>query len=224
MAGPPPPARRVPPGKHELRREFVAHHQRERILAAVADVVAAKGYRSVSVADIVKSARIARAKFYENFSSKEDCFLAAYDHATDEAIRRVTDACQETEASPSVRVVAGLTAFVGFLAEQPALARMCILEGPAAGPVGTARYEQAVERFVPLLAPAREAAPDPSQLPATVEEAVIGGTFWLIYDALLAGQPEPVTELLPQLVEFCLLPFLGAQAAAEAASIAKRPD
>ena len=219
-----PPTGRARPGKHELRREFVTHHQRERILRAVPGVIAERGYRSVSVADIVKAARIARAKFYENFSSKEDCFLAAYDRAVDEAVRRVRDACEETDSGSTVRVVAGLRALLEYLSEEPDIARMCIVEAPSAGPIGTERYEKAVTLFVPLLAPARDAAADSDTLPPTVEEAVIGGSFWLLYDALVRGQPERLTDLLPQLVEFCLLPFLGAAAASDAASMVEVPD
>ena len=223
MSGPPPPARRVPPGKHELRREVVAHHQRERILRAVAEAIASEGYRDVAVADIVKQAAIARAKFYDNFKSKEDAFLAAYDRAIEEAHRRVADACSD-DAPLAVRVTAGLSALLHYMDEEPALARMCIVEGPSAGAVGTARYEQAVKSFAPLLAPAREAAERPDELPGTVEEAVIGGTVWLIYEALLAEKPSPLQDLLPQLVEFCLLPFIGAKAAGEAASLVDAVD
>lgn len=224
MSGGPPPARRIRPGQHELRREVIAHHQRERILKAVADVVAEEGYHSVAVSDIVRRARIARAKFYENFSGKEDCFLAAYDRATDEAVQRVSDGCRYGEAPLPLRIGAGLLALLEFLGEQPALARIWIVEGPSIGPAGTARYEQAVKRFAPLLEPARTAAPRPDELPLTVEEAVIGGTFWLIYDALVSGQPGRLQDLLPQLVEFCLMPFLGAHAAGEAASLINVPD
>src|SRR5262249_55878216 len=157
------------PGKHELRREFVTHHQRERILGAVPGVVAERGYSATSVADIVKAARIARAKFYENFANKEECFLAAYDRSVDEAIHRVQEACGETDSGSVVRLVAGLRALLEFLTEEPATARMCIVEAPSAGPVGTERYDQAVRRFVPLLAPTRGVAEDETDLPPTVE-------------------------------------------------------
>ena len=59
-----------------------------------------RGYRAVTVADIVRRAGIARNTFYENFSSKEDCFLAAQDYAVEEALRRVVEAATEVESWP----------------------------------------------------------------------------------------------------------------------------
>jgi AcrR family transcriptional regulator len=75
----------MPPGRHPLPREFIAQHQRARIIAALAEETVEKGYRAVTVADIVRRAGIARNTFYENFSSKEDCFLAASETAVREA-------------------------------------------------------------------------------------------------------------------------------------------
>jgi AcrR family transcriptional regulator len=92
--------RRVQPGGHKLPREVVERHQRERILAGAAKAIAVEGYRQASVADIVKSAAIARARFYENFSSKQDCFFARYDEAMETALSTVSDACRE-QAEPS---------------------------------------------------------------------------------------------------------------------------
>jgi len=206
---------RTLPGGHELRREVVVHHQRERMLTAVAELVAERGYRVVTVADIVKRAAIARLRFYENFSSKQDCFLAAYDRALDEATRRVGEACERHPDSFPERVSAGLAALLDYAAAEPALARACIVEAPSLGAAMGGRREQALGAFAPLLDGARQEAE--GELPAGVEESVFDGLYWLLYDAILTGVPEHVEELRPQLVEFTLLPFLGAAAAAAAA-------
>ena len=81
----------MPPGKHQLPREFIAQHQRARIIAALAEETVEKGYRAVTVADIVRRAGIARNTFYENFRSKEDCFLATQEFAMTAALERVVD-------------------------------------------------------------------------------------------------------------------------------------
>lgn len=208
---------RVPPGGHQLRREVVVHHQRRRILTAAVDLVAERGYRAVTVADIVKRAATARLKFYENFSSKQDCFLAAYDGALAEATRRVEEATGAPGASFPERVSAGLAALLGYAAAEPALARACLVEAPALGPVMRGRREQALAAFVPLLRGGRQEAAE-AELPESVEESVLGGLYWLIYDAIFAAQPERIEELQPELVEFALLPFLGAAAARSAAA------
>jgi AcrR family transcriptional regulator len=122
----------VPPGRHALPREFVAQHQRARIIEALAEEIEDKGYRAVTVADIVRRAGVARNTFYEHFSSKEDCFLAASEYAVDEALRRVREAAAGIEGWPA-QVNAGLAAFLGYVVEQPALARTCVVEALAAG-------------------------------------------------------------------------------------------
>jgi AcrR family transcriptional regulator len=212
----PSPLTGVQPGGHQLRREVVVHHQRERILAAAVDLIAERGYRAVSVADIVKRAATARLKFYANFSSKQDCFFSAYDRGFDEAVRRVGEACGAPGASFPERVSAGLGALLDYIAAEPGLARACLVEAPSLGPAMQGRREQALAGFAPLLEGARQETGE-AELPESVEESVLGGLYWLIYNAILAGQPERIEELRPELVEFALLPFLGAAAAASAA-------
>src|SRR5690242_1472767 len=139
----------MPPGRHQLPREFIAQHQRARIIAALAEETVTRGYRAVTVADIVRRAGIARNTFYENFSSKQDCFLATQDYAVEEALRRVVDAATKVE-SWQERVDAGLAAFLGYVASEPALARTCIVEALSAGPASLARYEESLQSFIPL--------------------------------------------------------------------------
>lgn len=208
---------RVQPGGHQLRREVVVHHQRQRILAAAVDLVAERGYRAVTVADIVKRAATARLKFYENFSSKQDCFLVAYDAALAEATRRVEEATGAPGASFPERVPAGLAALLDYAAAEPALARACLVEAPSLGPVMQGRREQALDAFAPLLRGGREEVGE-AELPESVEESVLGGLYWLAYNAILSAPPEPIEELHAELVEFALLPFLGAAAARNAAA------
>lgn len=204
---------RVKPGGHKLRREVVIHHQRERILAAVVELVAERGYRAVSVAAIVKGARTGRLKFYELFDSKEDCFLAAYDAGIEEAGNRI-EAALATAADGALadRIDAGIRALLGFLDERPDLARAMVVEAPLLGAARSDRRKTTNAFFAPLLAGARDEAPR-RKLPADLEESVLDGLYWLLYDAILSGKPKRLTRLRPSLVEFALLPFVGPAAA-----------
>ncbi len=206
------------PGGHALRREVVVRHQRERILAAVIDVVAERGYRKTSVAAIIERAGVAKPKFYENFSSKEDAFLHAFDAGVAETGERLAAACEAAAPDIAARVDAGLAALLDFLAERPALARAVLLEAPLLGPALGERRAQVLAAFAPLLDGSREAAQESEGLPDNLEGTVLDGLYWLIYEAVLAGEPEPLTALRPALVEFALLPFLGPSAAADAAA------
>lgn len=171
-----------------------------------------KGYRAVTVADIVKRAGIARNTFYENFGSKEDCFLAAQQSAMSAALSRVVDAAGEIDDWPH-RVQAGLSAFLRYIVEEPALARTCMVDALAAAPTSVRYYEESLQAFISLFRLGRDVTPHGQELPETLEEALIGGVFWILYQRLLAQEPERVGDLLPELVEFALTPYLGAEAA-----------
>jgi AcrR family transcriptional regulator len=204
--------RRGQPGGHPLRAEVLAQHRRQRILAAAAEVVSEQGYRQVSVADIVKQAAIARSRFYENFSSKEDCFFALYDGVVEAALRAVKEACEGTPGDFPERVRAGLGALLAAMEEDRSLARACVVEGPAVGPPINDRFERMISDFAALLRAGRAGGGE-GELPGTVEETVVGGLYWLLYYALMEDRPKRLKSLLPQLAEFSLIPFLGAEAA-----------
>jgi AcrR family transcriptional regulator len=208
---------RVKPGGHDLRREVVVHHQRRRVLTAVAELVAEQGYRATTVSAIIKRAGIAKLKFYELFDSKQDAFLAAIDAGLAEAGERVSSACEGAGDSPAARVDAGIAALLAFCAERPALARAAILEAPSLGTEAGDRRAAALAAFAPLLAGAREQGGGGDELPADLEQSVLDGLYWLLYESLLSAKPKRIEKLRPALVEFALLPFLGPVAAAAAA-------
>lgn len=205
------------PGRQPLSREFIAQHQRARIIAALAEETAEKGYRAVTVAHIVKRAGIARNTFYENFGSKEECFLAAQQYAMSAALERVVAAAGEIEDWPR-RVRAGLAAFLTYVGEEPALARTCMVEALSAGTASVRYYEESQQAFVSLFKLGRDVSPRGADLPDTLEEALIGGVFWIIYQRLTGSGADQMTELLPELTEFILTPYLGAEAAGEVAA------
>jgi AcrR family transcriptional regulator len=211
--------RRPLPGRQQLPREFIAQHQRVRIVRALAEETADQGYRAVTVADIVRRAGIARNTFYENFSSKEECFLATQEFAMSAALERVVAAAGSFEQWP-LRVQAGLGAFLGYVVEEPALARTCMVEALSAGPAAVRYYEESQQAFVSLFRLGRDVSPHGASLPETLEEAIIGGVFWILYQRLTASRPEAIPELLPELVEFALTPYLGPEAADEVATAA----
>jgi AcrR family transcriptional regulator len=207
----------VKPGGHELRREVVVHHQRERILTATVELVAEVGYRAVTVAAILKRAAISKLKFYELYDSKEDAFLAALDSGLAEAGERVAAAIDGAGEDFAARADAGIGALLAFCAELPALAHAAVLEAPSLGPVAAGRHQQALAAFAPLFNGAREAAGRGS-LPDGLEQTTLDGLYWLLYEALLSGKPKRIEKLRRALVEFALLPFLGPVEAGRAAA------
>src|SRR6476661_7366266 len=66
-------------GNHGLTPEQVASSQRERVLAAMRELVAGRGYQAVPVTEVIRHAGVSRKTFYELYSGKEECFVAVYE-------------------------------------------------------------------------------------------------------------------------------------------------
>jgi len=215
----PPELARLPPGRHGLPREFVTHNQRERLIAGIAEAIAEHGYSGTTIAHITRAAAVSRRTFYEHFSSKDECFVASYDTVMTELRDRVSTAFDEAEEWPEA-IKAGIATMLEFLAAEPNLARLCVVEALVAGPAVVERYDAAIQSFVPYFKKGREGrSPEVlSRLSPTTEEALVGGMVSLISRRIIAGRTEELEELLPDLVEFTLTPYLGS---AEASKIAK---
>jgi AcrR family transcriptional regulator len=214
----PPELSRLPPGRHGLPREFVVHNQRERLIAGLAEAIAENGYASTTIAHITRHAAVSRRTFYEHFSSKDECFICAYDTVMEQLRERVDGAYQEQEEWPQA-IRAGIAAMLGFLAAEPNLARLSMVEALVAGPVVVERYDAAIRGLVPYLEAGREGrSPEVlARLSPTTEEALVGGMVSLISRRIIAGQTAELVQLLPDLVEFALTPYLGTAAAASVA-------
>jgi len=173
---------------------------------AMAELCAEQGYEATKIADIVRRAGVARKTLYDNFDGKEEVFLAAFDSAVEEVAGRIKEAGEEAGAEWEDRVAAGLRAFLAYVAEKPAAARMCLIEAMSATPAASARYDAAMGRFVELLG---RNAPADSGLPDTIEETLVGGVAWILHQQIRRGEAEQALDLMPQLLDFILSPYHG---------------
>ena len=208
----------LPAGRHGYSREQVAHHQRERLIAGLASAVADKGYAAVTLADITREAKVSRRVFYENFEGKEQCFLAAFEVVLDHLRELVVAAARPIGDWPG-RAIAATRAVLAFLASEPDLARLCLVESRGAGAAVTARFNEAVGEMVPLLRLGRAERPAGERpLPDSTEETTIGSLVSLAQRKIAAGEAAQLEDLLPDCAEFVLAPYLGA---AEATRLAR---
>jgi len=208
----------LPGGHHGLSREQILESQRERLLAAVAHEVAARGYRATTITEIVKFASVSTRDFYELFDGKEDCFLAAFDAVHDHVAELISTSAASEPDWPH-QVIAALRAVLGFFAAEPDLARLCLVESVSATPRIAIHFREAVLTGVSALARGRAELADPDSMLPEAESSIIGGAVSLATRSILAGDAEKLPELLPDLADFVLSPYLGAgRAAAIAAS------
>jgi AcrR family transcriptional regulator len=207
----------LPGGHHGLSRQQILDSQRERLLAAIAHEVAQRGYRATTITGIVKTASVSTRDFYEHFDGKEDCFLAAFDAVRDHLEELISGAVAEEPTWPD-KVVAALRAALEFLSADPDLARLCLIEPVSATPKTAIRFRQAVLACVPELERGRAELADGTSLPPSTEDSLLGGVISLITRSILAGETEKLPALLPDLVDFTLSPYLGAEPAASFAA------
>jgi len=205
---------RLPPGRHGLPRLFVAENQRERFLNGVVEAVAEHGWNATTIAKITAAAKISRRTFYEHFEGKEDCFGAAYEMIEAHVLDSMLAAPGAGEKWPD-RVRARLAALLDVLARDEAVARCFLIEPLAAGGEVAARYREAMGLVAATLRP----EPPPSELNMEVrDQALIGGIATLIVRRLNAGGAARLPELLSDLTELALAPYLGREEAKREAS------
>jgi len=194
----------LPSGRHGLPRSFVAANQRERIMTAVARTAAELGYGEMTVEAIIARAGVSRRTFYEHFKNKEDAFLAAYDAAVRAVVRQVRRAyLQETTAQARLR--AGIGAFLQFLASDPELARMCIVEVLAAGPRAIARRNETMRMFAEIIEDNIHELIPSCQRPALTAETIVGGIHEVVFSRILADRTGELPGLAGDLLAAILM-------------------
>src|SRR5579864_2968226 len=124
---------RLRPGPNGLPRGQVTEIQRSRMLTATVEAVEDVGYAGLTVAQVISRAKVSRKTFYDVFTDREDCFLAAFDQAIAQAGGVVAEA-YDGEAGWREGLRAGLFALLAFLDDEPGLARLCVVEALGAGP------------------------------------------------------------------------------------------
>jgi AcrR family transcriptional regulator/DNA-binding MarR family transcriptional regulator len=190
----------------------LAELQRRRILVAMARITCQDGLRSVTIAQILHSAKVGRRKFYELFDDREDCLLAVFNEAVSTAEQRVAG-CADDAASWAERLRGALHALLEFFDEEPELARVCVVHAMAgARPVLTRRREVLFD-LAHLVDGGRAVRRSTTELPALTAEGVVGAVFSLIYDRLMAPEQTRLTDLLNPLMAIVVLPYLGAAGA-----------
>jgi AcrR family transcriptional regulator len=190
--------RELPRGPHRLRREVVEASQRERMLDAVVQAVAEKGYSSTTVADVVSRAGVSRKTFYEHFRDKEECFLAAYDEGVEILMAQIR-AAGEGASNFQEKMRARVGAYLTLLVEEPAFARAYLIEVFAAGEAALERRREVHGKLAKfgheLNEEARREFPELPEVPDEVFVAAFGAVNELLYTYVSEGRTSKLLEL-----------------------------
>jgi AcrR family transcriptional regulator len=207
----------LPSGRHELPRGFIVKSQRERIVDAIAMIVAEKGLARLTIPEIAQRANISHQTFYEMYETKQDALLGAQKAAMRQAQLVIAEAHDAHRDSWPEAVVAGLRALVGFVVSEPAHAHLNLIDTFVASPASIEVRAQSLQAFAAYLRPEQGQLPGGAQAPAIAAEATAGG-IWEIFRAYVnRGRLAQLADAYPQLVYLALAPFLGAEQAARVA-------
>jgi AcrR family transcriptional regulator len=205
---------RAPQAYNGLQRERLGELQRARILSAAFEVVCERGAANVSVAHVVERSGVSRRTFYEQFTDREDCLLAAFEQALAAASARVLPAYR-SGGSWRERIRTGLVALLSFLDEESSIARVLIAESLASGPRVLERRGRVIAQVTSAIDEGRSQARTDT-VPPLAAEGVVGGVLAVIQARLEPSgrrDAQPLVTLTNPLMGMIVLPYLGQAAA-----------
>ncbi len=216
-------------------RELVENH-RQRILLAVAELAAEKGYRATTRVDVQRRAGIDAEAFKRVFVDKRDAFAALLEERLQHLTAVTAGAFFAADAWPE-RIWWSGRVFAQVMEQNPAAAHVGFVEVHAAGASAAQRnddlvlaftlflqqgYEyqaQAEERDAQPRADGRDAQPARSARPQTPQrpkppsrvalEAIAATNFEFAYHQIRGGRASEFSGLLAHVTFLCLAPFVG---------------
>ncbi len=194
--------KRLRPGRGTPRKE-AERNQRERLFGAMVATVAEKGYEATTVADLVELSGVSRSAFYRHFEDKQACFLATVEAMVEPTLERLRG---EDGGAPGVeRARKAFATFIETIVEQPAAAKMCIVEAYAAGSAGAELVDRMFESATDVAVDLLEQVPEREGMPRELVRSIVGGVQKVIHKRLYRGQEQELLELIPQLWDwiFC---------------------
>lgn len=194
----------LPRGRHRLTREQVLGAQRERLMAAITELLAASGYAAVRVGAVAERAGVSRAAFYECFEDKDACAFAAYDRFIDVLLSRL--AATERSERWDEFMTRLLEAYLGTLAQDLVVARAFQVEMDAVGREARERRRTALLRFAEFLRTERERLAQADRglepLPGTAYLGVVYAVRQIASDSLEAERSPDLVGLVSELSEW----------------------
>ncbi len=211
------------PGPSDLEHDAIASNQRSRLIGAMIEEVAQRGYSGATLARLVALAGVSKRAFHELFGTKEAYFLATYDAIVGNAVRRIR-AAYRSEGDWQARLCAGFAAYAAEVVEEPKAARLVLVEALGAGPAAVARMRRTRLIFEGMVSASFGEAPDGVTLPPLIAKAIVCGVERITRQRLLAGEVEELPALAEELLAWALSYCTPAAAGLGAVSSAEQCD
>ena len=193
--------RKLPRGGAALDPQSVERVHRERLQAAVVELIAKQGYAATTVEDLTGAAGVSTTGFYALYRNKRECVVDTWDALLAELDGELAAATQQAQAS-SDTTPAGLRAQLGEVigalctaaVRRPAATQVLLQEAGSLGADGPARRHQVVDALQRRLA---EATTVPIAAVATA--TVAAGTVAVVEQRLRTGKQRSLRSAGPDL-------------------------
>ena len=195
----------LPRGRHNLSRDDVLDSQRTRLIRAMLDCVAERGYPATTVGDVVAAARCSRNAFYELFEDKEACYIAASDETGAQMLAALVSAAQQEESWLDA-LRSGTRSYLRWWVDNPQYAAAYLIDLPTAGRRALEQRDRVYAGFATmfegLAARARAEQPLLPPLPPLAPRLLVMSITELIAQEVRQGRVASLMELEDQLVRF----------------------
>jgi AcrR family transcriptional regulator len=173
---------------------------RGRLLVAALEGIGDVGWADLTIAEIVRRARVSKRTFYEHFATREACLLALYESVSSLVLDEL-DAAVERVPRGEGRVEVGATFYLTRLQERPRVVRTLVIEILHLGSAGLAIRRRVMRRFAVFLQREINATGRRPPISLAVATAIVGGINELTLEALEEDRIDRLSELVGPITE-----------------------
>lgn len=162
--------------------------QRERLIAGMIATAHRHGYASANVSQVIAHAGVSRPTFYEYFTDKDDCFIAAHREISRFLIWEIRRAV--AAEAPEQAVQAAIRELIRLSEEYPDRAGFLANEAMAGGWRGMDERDRLIDGIAQVVEHARARVPPRTPTPDLPVQLVIGAGRWLLAPPLRRGERD----------------------------------
>jgi AcrR family transcriptional regulator len=183
--------------------------ERDRIGAALIELVAARGYQWTNVDHVIEQAGVDRATFARHFESLEDCFVATWE-GVDRELSRLMAAAFRRREDWQDRLRDALLAGLEYLAADESRARLYVAEVVYVSDRMRDRQRDTMTRLSSTIDLGRADAGNGGGAAPEIADAVAGAIWHRVHQLVQSGRGEELTEEVPRFMYIAVLPYRGA--------------
>lgn len=201
---------------------FIAHDEREELLAAYVGLVRDLGYDAVTLTVLSERSGLGPGAVSRHFAEPLDCALAACEVAGGQVFSAVAETFMSTAGDCPLAAREALRAMLEAMAGMPDFVHLIIAEYPQLGARAHAQRRRYLDLFAEFLGPGFAAAGHMPAQPEVLSLVIAGGIYEILAKHHLEGRLDQLPDALPGIVFITVAPFFGVEEARRVAALPER--